>query len=91
MRIKHLTTDEILRIYSPETELERVLFDRIGDALSRADEAENVNTFEGELDRLRNEYDDLEHEHEELTSAIKALDPKSEDIAQELENLIEGL
>lgn len=40
MNINALTDDELLRIVSAETELERILLDRLGDALRRADYAE---------------------------------------------------
>jgi len=59
MRLEHLTTAEILRTQHPETDLERVLFDRIQDALAEAESAaEDAREAEQALDDY-----DCEHCH----------------------------
>jgi hypothetical protein len=40
MRLEHLTTAEILRTQHPETDLERVLFDRVSQAIGLAESFE---------------------------------------------------
>lgn len=75
LRIEHLTTDEILRIYSPETELERVLFDRIQGALDDVDDAQQLAGEDcGECYAKDDEISDNESKIEDLEEKIIKLE-----------------
>ena len=71
MRLEHLTTDEILRTQQPQTELEKVLFDRVEDVEERAVEAETEARIW--QDQSCGACDDKETEISELSDEVIAL------------------
>jgi len=72
VRLEHLTTAEILRTQSPETELERVLFERIGRALEDVEEAQSeADAYEHATSVLEQSADELETLKEEIETLAK--------------------
>jgi uncharacterized protein Yka (UPF0111/DUF47 family) len=68
VRLEHLTTAEILCTQSPETDLERVLFDRIAQALEDVEEAQS------EVVSCGHSMSDLEQSADELETLLEEID-----------------
>lgn len=75
MRLEHLTTAEILRTQSPETDLERVLFDRIEEAIEEMSEAQEIAGQScGDCDDKDSDIADKDVEIKDLEEKVFALE-----------------
>jgi len=89
-----MTTAEILRTQSPETDLERALFGRIAEAIEEAesarDEVRECGSAYDDLDSERDAREEAEANYERLLGQIKTIDLGSATLAPDLQKIIEG-